>query len=178
MLRHSSHTCPMLTGASTHNQRIERLWRDVFRCVISIYHQVFYHLEECGKLDPLCDLDLYCLHLVYLPKINEALSTFADGWNSHAITTEHGRTPLQLFCAGAIVGGSGTPVLVDSVDENTDDTTSTSLADSVSIPATQSFLDAEKHAQLNELLQNESANTNFNIDTYDLVRQFVHAHAV
>ena len=43
------------------------------------------------------------------------------------------------YNAGSIVGGSGTPVLVDSVDENTDDTTSTSLADIASIPATLSI---------------------------------------
>ena len=114
---------------------------------------------------------------MYLPKINEALTTFADGWNTHPISTEHGRTPVQLFCAN-VIDGSHVPVLVDISDENTDDTDSTSVADSVNIPPTQSFLDTEKHAQLSELLQNESANTNFNIDTYDLVRQFVHAHAV
>ena len=60
----------MITGSSVHNQRIERLWRDVFRCVLSLYYQVFYYLEDCGKLDPVSEIDLFCLHFVYIRKIN------------------------------------------------------------------------------------------------------------
>lgn len=28
----------MITGSSTHNQRIERLWRDMHRCVIVVFY--------------------------------------------------------------------------------------------------------------------------------------------
>lgn len=73
MLLHGHVTNPMLTGSSVHNQRIERLWRDTFRCVLSLYYQVFHYLEDEGKLDPDSDIDLFCLHFVYIKKINEAL---------------------------------------------------------------------------------------------------------
>ena len=33
-----------IPGPSTHNQRIERLWRDVFRCVCHFYYYLFYML--------------------------------------------------------------------------------------------------------------------------------------
>jgi len=56
-----------------------------------VYHRLFYYFEERGKLDPLSERDLYCLHLVYLNKINTALKAFQDGWNNHAITTEHSK---------------------------------------------------------------------------------------
>ena len=31
----------MLIGSSVHNQRIERFWRDLFRCVIGLYHRLW-----------------------------------------------------------------------------------------------------------------------------------------
>ena len=36
----------VLVGSSVHNQRIERLWRDVFTAVAQLYHRLFYHLEN------------------------------------------------------------------------------------------------------------------------------------
>jgi len=49
-----------IAGSSVHNQRIERLWRDVYRCVASTYHELFYGMEASGILDPNSDDDLLC----------------------------------------------------------------------------------------------------------------------
>ena len=87
----------VLTGSSVHNQRIERLWRDVFRCVLQLYYRLFYHLEQIDVLDPLSETDLYALHYVYLPRINRALHIFLGGWNSHGVRSQHNKSPLQLF---------------------------------------------------------------------------------
>ena len=43
----------MIVGTSVHNQRIERLWRDVFDGVTSLYYQIFSHMEDQGILDPI-----------------------------------------------------------------------------------------------------------------------------
>ena len=33
----------IIAGSSVYNQRIERLWRDLFQAVIQFYYRSFYH---------------------------------------------------------------------------------------------------------------------------------------
>jgi hypothetical protein len=47
-----------LSGRSCHNQRIERLWRDVYERVVCVYHDLFQSMEERGVLDPETDKDI------------------------------------------------------------------------------------------------------------------------
>ena len=75
MVQHrGSNRKSMITGSSTHNQRIERLWCDVHRSVTSLFHRLFYFLEHQGLLDPLDERDIFVLHYVFVPRINHALT--------------------------------------------------------------------------------------------------------
>ena len=103
-----------ITGSSVHNQRIERLWRDTFRCVCHSYYAVFYNMEECGLLDPDSDEDVFALQFVFIPRINSQLHQFVDTWNRHSIRTENGLTPLQLWSRGIL---SATPQIQEEIAE-------------------------------------------------------------
>ncbi len=80
-----------IAGSSVHNERIERLWRDVYRCVCSTFHELFYAMEATGVLHPCDDLDLFVLHSIFLPhnkNIKTILTQFASAWNLHPVCTE------------------------------------------------------------------------------------------
>lgn len=61
MEQHESESA-VITGSSTHNERIERMWRDVYRCVSVSFSDVFRELEDNRHLDVLNEVDMYCLH--------------------------------------------------------------------------------------------------------------------
>ncbi len=63
-----------ITGRSVHNQRIERLWRDVFSGCVSL----FYALEDEGLLDVNNDADLFALHYIYMFLEYKNSSTFFE----------------------------------------------------------------------------------------------------
>ena len=53
----SSHICV----PSARNQRIERLWRDYFRCIECVFSDLFVFLEDNGLLSPENNNDLFSL---------------------------------------------------------------------------------------------------------------------
>lgn len=103
MIRHrGERRGSMLTGCSTHNQRIERLWVDMYRSVTLLYYRLFYYMEHHGLLNVLNEVHLFALHYIYIPRINRSLKIFQDGWNHHGIKTANHLSPQQLFLQGSL----------------------------------------------------------------------------
>ena len=92
----------VITGSSTHNERIERLWCDVFRCVGQIFYNLLYGLEDDDFLDPLNDTDLFCVHYAILPQVNRCLEEFTESWNHHSLSSASNLTPEALFTIGLL----------------------------------------------------------------------------
>jgi len=76
-----------------------------------VFYELFSDLERCGILDPNDDVQLWCLHYVFLPVINNHLKNWTNAWAHHPLGTERNKTPMQLWIMGLqCVWGTGSTV--------------------------------------------------------------------
>ena len=68
----------MITGSLVHNQRAERLHRDVISRVLKSYIDEFHTMGASGLLDPPKKIHLLSLHLVLLQQINKSLQELTN----------------------------------------------------------------------------------------------------
>ena len=108
-----------IAGPSTHNQRIERLWRDVFRCVMHYFYYLFYALEDSGNLNIEDATNMFALHFVFLPRINKALHKYQETFNHYGIRTANSWSPYQMWMNGILHDDN--PLSHGGLDEDPDD---------------------------------------------------------
>lgn len=184
MLRHrGEHRRSVLVGSSVHNQRIERLWRDLHRCATSVYYKLFYYLEENGLLNPVDNAHLFALHYIYKPRINQALQQFVEAWNNHGVRTEHGHTPNQLFTAGSLqLQNAGLSALdfFDQVDETYGidqglgvSTASDEDDEGIEIPSIDLGMTDDQIEELQSTVNPSAESNDFGVDLYAQTLQVI-----
>lgn len=153
----------IITGTSVHNQRIERLWREVNGIVCCRFVNIFSYLESL-ILDTANEVHLFALHFVYLPLINEALNELCNSWNCHSLSTEGNLTPRQLWIQGMTDPNNSSYAAVASVQNATEVNWDDYGVDesgpvpevqtdySVSVPASPIHLSEEQLQQLEEVV--------------------------
>ena len=64
-----------------------------------IYYRLFYAMKDENLLSVDDDIHLFCLHYVFVPRINAAIKEFTESWNDHSLSSEHNMSPVQLWTA-------------------------------------------------------------------------------
>ena len=58
------------------------------RDCLSLFYQIFQYLDMHNILDADNDIHIWCLHMVYLPMINQHLETWKASWVHHPLRSE------------------------------------------------------------------------------------------
>ena len=146
-----------IAGRSVHNQRIERLWRDLFMGCTFVFYNLFYTMENSGLLDLSNEVHIFALHYVFLPRINRSFDTFREAYNASPLSTERGNTPMQLWIRGGC----------SSYDDG---------AASVSVPETENPLTYEAFQELPESVNPLRDSDVHGVDIYSEVVHFFYSH--
>ena len=167
----------IITGRSTHNQRVERMWKDVFEKCICLYYFLFYFLEENGILDPNNEVHLFCLQYVYQPRINTALQAFQKSWNNHSMSSVSGHSPLQLWTLGMLYNASSSFMPVNEVFDIVNETDREEAADNNTIEVNDGDEEEEDvMLELESSINPLSPSPIWGVDHYASVLEFVVTH--
>ena len=65
-----------------------------------MYYNLFSGMEDEGILDVDDMIQLFCLHYVYIQRINSSLTQFMRAWNKHPMESVQGLSPEQQWVVG------------------------------------------------------------------------------
>lgn len=73
-----------------------------------------------NMLDADDEIHIWCLHMVYLPMINQHLETWKASWAHHPMRTESNKSPMQLWIGGLHASQFGQDMLRNARDPVTE----------------------------------------------------------
>ncbi|CAL8406601.1 unnamed protein product [Arctogadus glacialis] len=157
-----------IAGKSVHNQRVERLWRDVWS-VTCQYYDVLHSLEEEGFIYLSIAVHLFCVGYVFIPRLRSDLQHFTESWNCHPLRTEGNLTPNQLWMIGMLQAPVSEPDLVEiqqAEEQPSQEQQSENTEHGVIVPDIQCPLSAERLAALQHQVNPTTESSSFGRDIY------------
>ncbi|KAM4537350.1 uncharacterized protein PAE49_021687 [Odontesthes bonariensis] len=166
-----------IAGKSVHNQRVERLWRDVWNSVTSKYYNALHSLEEEGFIDLSNAIHLFCVQYVFVPRLRSDLQHFTDSWDNHPIRTEANLTSQQMWNIGMLQAPVPEPNYAELQHIDHQEEVSEDTDHGIVVPYIPSPLSAENLALLQHEVNPNSDSLSFGQDIYLRALQFVMTHA-
>ena len=139
-------------------------------------------MKKDGILDPLNGIHLFCLHYIYLTRINKFLhlQEFVDQMNQRPVSTEHNMSPLQLWTSGMLqnINSQHTALTVDEMEQyGVDPDESATVTDEdyqVHFDPPTFMLTEEQRMQLTDPFQNDHNQSRNNyLDSVERMTLFV-----
>ena len=80
---------------------------------------LFYAMESSGILNVEDPIQLFALHTIFIPRVNNSLREFSEAFNNHRVSTEGNWTPYQIWMNGMMHANN--PLAHGDVDGEPDD---------------------------------------------------------
>ncbi|XP_066935261.1 uncharacterized protein [Clytia hemisphaerica] len=174
--RRGLHRGSFIAGRSVHNQRIERLWRDVYYGCTGFFYDLFEYLMENGVLNVENSVHIWVLHYVFVPRINNLLKKFMSGWENHSLSSEKQRTPLQLWLIGMNADIMEEPDQLEYYGIDWEGP-ATSKRSEINLMAPECPLPEHLITELESLVDPLSKSDDYGVDLYIRTLQFVYANS-
>jgi hypothetical protein len=97
---------------STHNQRIERLWRDVGQQFGQPWRAFFLRLENLHHLNRSNKHHLWLIRHLFLDTINYDLTQFQNRWNMHGVSGSKTQSQTPQVCTAFFIYTCGSCLLM------------------------------------------------------------------
>jgi hypothetical protein len=145
--------------------------------VSATFYTLFFYMEGVGDLDPLSDTDLFVLHMVFVPRINQCWMEFRASWNIHPLRTEHNWSPKKIWTNGMITpANQGLPAIRVVCEPLPSDTEIFGVdgggplplhdTEGVDVPFTSTTLTSEQVEELRSIVSRHVSDDDVGIDAF------------
>ena len=153
--------------------------------VIASNNDIYLYCSVTRYLDPSNELDVWLLQQVYIPRSNSDLQMFRGQWNNHGLSTEKGKSPLQLFVLGMLKNSNNELTAVndvfnsdgqrqENVDVVTPDNVQSALGHTrVDLPVLTCPLPVQQQQEVKDYISTLQDNQDHGMSQYLSARRFI-----